>query len=173
MPEASFTVDDAAWKAMLERLDGLEELRVRVGVLSSKGGGAKHPSGDITILHLAAIHEFGSPAANIPERSFIRRTFWTSGVWLPAFQARLAKGIITGKLTAALALEILGQKCVGEVQKTIKGGEPIPPPLRPATIARKGSSRPLVDTGRLVQSIAYEVTRGGGAGVKTSIRGPG
>ncbi|MDF7681191.1 hypothetical protein PT300_11600 [Enterobacteriaceae bacterium ESL0689] len=49
----------------------------------------------------------------------------------------------------------MGEKLAGEVKRKIQSG--IAPPLDPKTIARKGSSRPLIDTGNLLQSITYEV----------------
>lgn len=159
-PKGKVTVDDKVWQDIRTRVAGLDKRKVRVGVLGSKGGNAVHEGG-ITMIELAAIHEFGSPAAQIPERSFLRRTFKASSVWLPAFQAKLVRNVIVGKVGVEQALGLLGTKCAAMVKHTIVGGEHIPPPLKPATIARKGSDRPLVDTGRLVNAIDYEIVDSG------------
>lgn len=144
---------DERWKRILRAVRKADGARVKVGVI----GGGEHADGGITMTELAAIHEFGSPAANIPQRSFLRRALvWNSGPWLPAFTAKLVGAVASGKMDEKKALEILGQRAVAEVKKTITGSD-IPPPLAPATVAAKGSSKPLVDTGQLLNSISYEV----------------
>ncbi len=128
---------------------------VKVGVLAARGGAQQHESG-ISLIELAAIHEFGSPAAKIPERSFIRRAFRRNRE-LKSLTVRLARRIINENLTINRALDQLGTWGAAEVKKTIASGPHIPPPLKAATKRKKKSSRPLVDTGRLMNSIAHEV----------------
>lgn len=163
MSVSDFEWKDGPWRRILAAVNDLDDSYVKVGVLAETGDSehGEGESGDITILELAAIHEFGSPAAGVPERSFIRRTFQNSEDWLPQFQSKLAKAVIQGKISHERALEILGKKCVDEVKNTITEGEGVPPPLEQSTIDAKGSSRPLVDTGQLVNSISYEVVMGG------------
>lgn len=152
-------VDTRGWKALRKAWGELGGLRVNVGVLASKGGLEIHgPDGDITLIEIAAIHEFGSPAANIPERSFIRRTFINKEKEIAAAIGKAATAVAYG-MDAKKALDIVGLYMSTEVKKTVTAGEHIPPPLQPATIARKGSDRPLVDTGRLVQSVSWEVVK--------------
>lgn len=128
---------------------------VKVGVLSSKGGDADRDG--ISMVELAAIHEFGSPAANIPERSFIRRTFAAKEREVAAMSSKIGAAIFAGRMDARRGLEILGAWGATEVKKTITSGAGIPPPNAPSTIAKKGSDRPLVDTGRLLGAITWEV----------------
>lgn len=146
--------NDQVWRNLKKRL-GRGSPHVKVGVLAARGGAQQHESG-ISLIELAAIHEFGSPAAKIPERSFIRRTF-NKNRELKKLTVHLARRIINERLTIRRALEQLGTWGAAEVKKTIASGAPIPPPLKPGTIRQKGSSRPLVDTGRLLNSIAHEV----------------
>lgn len=152
--------DDGPLKDLKARLSVVDQMHVKVGVLASKGGNAEHADDGITMIELAAIHEFGSPAANIPERSFIRRTFTFKRIQLDPLQRKLAKALVLGKITPIVAMNMLGQWAAAQVKRTITADEPIPPPLKPATIAAKGSTRPLVDTGRLVGAISYEVSTG-------------
>ena len=151
-------IDDRAWRKMTARVGELSAA-VKVGVLASTGGDARHPDSDITMVELAAIHEFGSPAAKIPERSFIRSTFRDKATLLGAVMGKLARGVVAGTMQPERALAILGEVGAAEVKKTITEGAGVPPPLKPETVARKGSDRPLVDTGRLLDSITYEVGR--------------
>jgi hypothetical protein len=155
-------VNDKGWKKLLKRVTPLGEYEAHVGILAAKGGNERHKAsgGKITLLELAAIHEFGSPAANIPERSFIRRTFNESEgqAELKAIYSKIARAVIAGKLTAEQAIQLLGMKMQSMVRNRILV-DMIPPPNRPSTVARKGSSRPLVDTGQLVGALTYEVRK--------------
>ncbi len=156
------TYNDRVWREMRRALKKIGEGTIRVGVLASKGGNAPHDaSGGISLIELAAIHEFGAPAAGIPERSFIRKTFKLRQRQLTRAIAKLANLAMLGRMPPEKALEILGAWSAGQVRDRILSGEGIPPPLKPETVRRKGSSRPLVDTGRLLQAITYEVTFGG------------
>jgi hypothetical protein len=148
------------WDALLARIRSLETMFVKVGILASKGGDARTDDGDLSMIELAAIHEFGSPAAGIPERSFIRRTFATKKDELAKLCEKLARAVITGKMPIDQALALVGAWGVAAVKKTVTEGSGVPPPLKKATIARKGSDRPLVDTGRLLGALAYEVVKG-------------
>lgn len=130
---------------------------VRVGVLAAKGGSAPHGGDPLTMVELATIHEFGSPAANIPERSFIRRTFENRRADVEKITGRLSEKILRGEMTVGRALALLGEWGAAEVKKTITVGNQITPDIQDATKARKGSDRPLVDTGQLVNVISYQV----------------
>lgn len=102
---------------------------------------------------VAAVHEFGYPEGGIPERSFLR-----SGIHegVPKFnrinEANLRAVVLGGK-TVEQSLDMLGVVAAGEVQRKIRSG-PFEE-LKQATKDRKGSSRPLIDTGQLVQSITF------------------
>ena len=45
----------------------------------------------------------------------------------------------------------------GAIKQKITEGDPSWPPLKPETIKRKGSSKPLIDTGKLRASITHKV----------------
>ena len=66
-------IDDRKLRALMKRLAGAEHNIVNVGILQSGGASRRH-AGGASIVEIAASHEFGAPAAGIPERSFIRRT---------------------------------------------------------------------------------------------------
>jgi len=137
-------------QASAKQLEG--KPRVKIGVL---GSGYHGP--DLTNAELAAIHEFGAPRANIPERSFLRGTFDAKNREWQKFAEKLLKAIAAGRIDADQALGLLGERAVADVRKTIRNG--IAPPLKAATVRRKGSSKPLIDTGRLLQSISWSIER--------------
>lgn len=148
-------VDDRAYRALMARLGGGEQ-HVKVGVLGSHGGGDQEGDSDATVAMIALIHEFGSDDGKVPERSFIRRALIVHEREIAAMQARLARQVVAGNLTMARAHEQLGAYVAGLVKALIAEGD-IKPENAPSTIERKGSSRPLVDTGQLVGSINFEV----------------
>jgi phage gpG-like protein len=152
--------DDRAWRKILKTIGKMvsSDPHVRVGVLADKGGSAGHGDGGMTVLQVATIHEFGAPAAGIPERSFIRSTATNKEPEAAKMAERLAKAVVEGRMKPEKALDIYGTWFAAEVKKTITEQD-IPPPLQPETIERKGSSKPLVDSGQLVQSITHEVVK--------------
>ena len=153
------TVKDNGAAALLARAKTLAAGRVvRVGVLADAAKEERpgeKPSG-MTLLEVAAAHEFGAPAAGIPQRSFIRATIDLHRDEIAQLQIALARRVIAGELTADQALDQLGAKVASWCQVRIAEG--IAPALHPDTIERKGSSTPLVDTGQLRSSITWKVT---------------
>lgn len=148
-------LDMRGLRKLAQQVGQLGQQRVKVGVLASSGG--RQRRGSITMAELATIHEFGSPAANVPERSFIRRTFTAKESEVTAMITRLLGAVVNKGMSASRALELLGAFAAAEVKKTITEG--VSPPNAPSTVAKKGSSRPLIDTGRLLGSIQYKVVR--------------
>ena len=148
-------VNDKVWRDLKRKLGDAAKRGVRVGVLSNKGGTEQNDG--ITMIELAAIHEFGSPAAGIPKRSFLVDTFKGNQRDMQAFTLKLAKGIILNRFSHLKALEMLGLWGVNQIKNRITTGKGIEPKNADATIAKKKSDRPLIDTGRLVNAINHEV----------------
>lgn len=163
----------AIWDRIKREVGKAADAYIRVGVLASKGGSASTGGNDpITMVELAAIHEFGATIHRdtdegpvtivIPERSFIRSTFLIRRVnALRTMQTKLATAIVEKGMTVKKALGILGAWATAEVKNTITEID-IPPPLAQSTIDAKGSTKPLVDTGRLLNAISYEIVEKGG-----------
>lgn len=124
-----------------------------VGILEKDASqAAEGAKGGITLGDVATWNEFGM---GVPERSFIRGWFdETSDANRKTF-TQLWQRVLKGQLTPARAFELLGLRFQGDVQKRIVAG--IAPPNSPRTIALKGSSTPLVDTGQLKSAISYQV----------------
>lgn len=154
--------DDRVWQKIRAKLIHMRatNAHVKVGILASAGGGAVEPGGDLTLIEIAAIHEFGSEAAGIRERSFIRATVDQKRDEIVQLQARVARQFLAEKITLEQALGIIGAWLAAEIKKTIveqRTAGPEDQANAPSTIAAKGSSTPLVDTGRLMNSINWQV----------------
>lgn len=128
--------------------------RLTVGIHEEEGGAARE--GGMTSAAVAFIHEFGAEAAGIPERSWLRGALEQHRREIEDEMRRLAALIVRNRLTSARAHDLLGARIVSLIQRRIRDGTD--PPLAPATIARKGSSVPLIDTGQLIQEIRHRVT---------------
>ena len=135
---------DPGFKKLIKNLKGPN--RVDIGVFSEQGE-------DLVIY--AASNEFGTE--NIPERSAIRAGIDEKKKQIGRLTSKLAEKVIVGKISKKEALEIIGQTAQGIVQgKMVRG--PFTP-NKPTTVARKGSSKPLIDTGRYRSSITFRVRK--------------
>ncbi len=135
---------DNGYSKTLASLDETGKIAITVGIHTEEAEG-DHDG--MSIGDIAEANEFG---IGVPARPFV------SG-W--ADEARDAVTRMRDESAAALAaksspaqrLDGLAQVFAGEMQARISAG--IDPPNAPATIAKKGSSTPLVDTGILRSSI--------------------
>lgn len=91
----------------------------------------------------------------MPERSFIRGTVDAKGRQITKIAKTLMQSVFKKQRTTKQALGLLGIFVQGLIRGRMSAG--IPPPLKPATIKRKGSSKPLIDTGQLRSSIDLKV----------------
>lgn len=156
---------DHGLRARLDALKAAERDAARwevvVGVLASGDGAEPHADSELTVLDIATIHEFGAPAAGIPQRSFIRAFVDENRDVIRGWQRELFQQVLAGQLDVRLALERLGAKLAGAIQARIAQG--IAPPNAPETVERKGSATPLIDSGQLRGSISHQVRPKAGA----------
>jgi hypothetical protein len=126
--------------------------KVDVGILTGNAPYEGTGEEGATILDVATWNELG---IGRPERSFIRAWFDLHLAENKHELHEALEAVARGSLEPRQALELLGQKFVGAIQARISEG--IPPENAPSTIAAKGSSKPLIDTGQLRSSVSYKV----------------
>jgi hypothetical protein len=120
---------------------------LRVGFLQ----GATYPDGTAVSM-VAAIHEYGAPAAGIPARPFMRPTIARNrNQW----GKDLSHLLEVNDYDVVRSLNLLGEHVKGQIQEAIT--KVTSPPLKPATVAAKGSAKPLIDTGHMLNSVDYNV----------------
>lgn len=150
----------------LSGLDGFKKsiastYKTRVGVLGEKA--SRSDGGGINNAELGMIQMFGSVTNNIPPRDFLK---------LPIELNRreiISEMQKSGSVRAAIdkgnykqVFVLLGLIAEGYVAKAFEtGGFGQWPPLKASTIAQKGSSAPLIDTGQLKRSISSDVVKAG------------
>ncbi|WP_169753515.1 hypothetical protein [Campylobacter mucosalis] len=126
--------------------------KICVGILAK----TNKPREGINLATLAAIHELGSVKNGIAQRSFLKEPLLNQKNQITnAINANLAK-FLKGKISEDVFLGRVGEVAVDIAQSAIEDGK-ISLALSPKTIKRKGSSRPLIDTGLLKNSIAWEL----------------
>ena len=101
------------------------------------------------------MHEFGSKDGRIRQRSFIRSTCDAKQKQHLKLMEKLQAKYLSGKMSLKTALEVLGSVVEKNIVQRINRG--LKPRLKPGTVKRKKSSKPLIDTGRLKGSITHDV----------------
>lgn len=152
---------DAVLSGIAARLGGPQE--VRTGFLE----GATEADGQ-SMPMVAAINEFGAPAAGIPARPFFRGMIAKhKAEWGP----ELGKVLVNQDYNAEVALGLMGERIGGELRQSIADFDGVP--LAPATIAAKsrggvskiagvaGPEKQLINTGDMWKGVASEVRKAG------------
>lgn len=152
MARSAIRVKDNGFKAFFKRLRAMDGADLKVGI---QGSDAYRSRGTLSMADLGRVHEFGFAPRGIPSRSFLRATFDEKQRTYANRVQDIVARTVKLKSNPRGALRILGELIRGDIVRRIN--EQIPPPLKPKTIARKGSTTPLVDTGQLVQSITARV----------------
>ena len=122
---------DRGYKAIMREIDRANNAFVDVGIFE----GARNPETNTSVAEYATYNEFGT--ATIPARPFMAISF-DENIGQITKDARAGMGRIT------------------RIQRTIKGRD-ILPKLSESTIAAKGSTKTLVDTGVMVNSVTFAI----------------
>lgn len=153
--KGALTDRDLGWRDMLRALAaaaGTPNAQVVVGWPAKAG---QHRRSNLSVADIAMIHEFGCPARNIPKRSMLAATYDLNAERYADATRKIANGILYNRIDLKRGLDLVGVMIKGDVQKRIAAG--VPPPNSPRTIARKGSSTPLIDTGQMRAALDHEV----------------
>lgn len=133
------------------------EYMVKVGLPDDPHLDADGKPTGLTLGETARINEFGTEDGVIPER--------------PAWRLGLAHGqkefnrlnelnlhlVAMGRKPLERALGELGAMGAARVKTEIRDGDFAP--NAPSTVAKKGSSHPLIDTGQEKQSVTWEIMK--------------
>lgn len=132
-----------------------ERLQKNSGVLVGLPAGTGSYEDGAPIAVIGAVHEFGSADGTIPERSFLRVPLRQNAEdFKSVWRAQISK-VVEGELSMHQVMSQLGARAVAVSQEAISEG--IAPGNAESTVKRKGSSKPLIDTGQLRQSITFIV----------------
>jgi hypothetical protein len=172
---------DHGFHAIMAELASFKHMSVKIGIQDD----AEAEADGTPMVLVGAVNEFGTHDGRIPERSWLRSTAdekrekWNLGIsnGLKTIIDQL-HGVSSGEkvLTAAVhgttlsslltasvgagakarhLLKLVGEAAKADIQAKIRSN--VPPPNAPSTIAQKGSSKTLIDTGAMLRSIDYKV----------------
>lgn len=120
---------------------------LRVGFLER----SRYPDGT-PVAMVAAVHNFGAPSRGIPPRPFFSNMVKDKkGEWPKAIGDLLK----ANDWDATVALDVAGAAIAGQLRQSITDFYGVP--LKPATIARKGFDKQLIDSAHMLQSVDHEV----------------
>ena len=151
-------------KDKLRKIAALDDLELKVGFFEN----ARYPDGT-PVAYVGYLNEYGG---HNPPRPFMKRTAKRRiKAWSKGIAANLNRA---DKSSLKIAYNKAGQVAVGDVKRTIKDWSPTDPrPNSPATIAAKARrarsgknlmpinpASVLIDTGKMISSVAYEVANG-------------
>ena len=151
----SVTVTDkvtADGKKLQKILKELADKEVRVGFQQGK---ATEEDGT-DVCDIAAWNELGT--VNMPSRPFLRMSVDDNSDKINSFMSAQKRSIINGE-PADRILKKIGIFQKDLIQEKITEGSFAP--NAPSTIKAKGSSKPLIDTGRMRQSVNFEIKQKG------------
>ena len=113
------------------------------------------PTTPLTVAEVAFIMEYGSMKNGLVPRPIMAQTIARTERTMLDYQAQSFHAVLDGKATVQQALAKLGVWFEGELKRSFTVETFAP--LQPRTIAAKKSSRPLIDSGQLRQSVTSRV----------------
>ena len=131
---------DKGWEKIKRELKVYNKTELVVGVL------------DAGVASYAVYNEFGT--SRMPSRSFLRSTFEESGSKIYKTIKVGYDSVMNGG-SAIDGVNRVGLLSEGLVKKKIRSG--VGPALSAKTVAKKGHSQTLRDSGALMGSISYEI----------------
>ena len=161
--------DESQVEKVVERVENLQDKSLEIGIFGED---------DSELLMIATVNEYGieidvteamrnylhavglhlsndTNTINIPERRFIRGAFEQKKQEMMEQTQKLVEQYIYLQIDEEAFWSTLGQVLAGKVQEYMT--ELDSPPNHPFTIRQKGSSNPLIDSGRLRQAVTWKV----------------
>lgn len=146
-------------KNLIEGFNYIAHTEVVVGITEESNAAKEN---GVTNSQLLYLHENGVPSHNIPPRPVLKPAIAQdevrgkiSKMMRDGFAAALIQG---NKDACAQSFEKAGMLGRDACKNYIASGGNLAPNA-PSTIARKGSSKPLIDTASMMNSITYAVRR--------------
>lgn len=146
------TEHNGGLKGFLERFREIGKPKVYIGVPTSKNG--MHEGG-INMATLLALHVLGAPSRGIPQRDPLRPPLIANAQRYSDLLALGLKNALANGTDPKLVYEKIGIVATNDVKDYFITGNF--KALSEKTIKAKGSSKPLIDSGELRNSITYEV----------------
>ena len=146
------TEHNGGLKGFFDRFREIGKPKVYIGVPASKNG--MHEGG-INMATLLALHVLGAPSRGIPQRDPLRPPLIANAQRYSDLLAIGLKNALANGTDPKLVYEKIGIVATNDVKDYFITGNF--KALSEKTIKAKGSSKPLISTGELRNSITYQV----------------
>lgn len=154
-------INKKPWERIKKRLLSKTPRNIEVGWFSE----AKYDNG-LPVAWVALLNEYGYMTSGKyqgwhPPRPFFRvflKEFITNSVLVRDKISPKVNRVALGKMTWAALNREIGQELVNWVKKKIL--ETKSPPNTPLTISLKGFNDPLIETGRMYDTVRYRIKQG-------------
>jgi len=156
---------------LIYQLEYLRDHQVEIGIFGDDEEGSH-------LVMIASVHEFGcrievtprmrgflhhigihlrpeTTHIDIPERSYMRSTIDGKQSEIDNMVRNQVINVVAMRTTAHTALGRIGDYVTGLIQRRITQLDT--PPNHPVTMERKGSTNPLISSGRLRQNVTWRV----------------
>lgn len=147
--KAQVTDIDFGFKRIQKSLNDLGKVKITAGLHYSAGRDKAGNASGVPVAQYAYDNEFGTD--KIPARPFVTTSFDEN---LPKLEAKISNNIAAiyeDQIGFKQALEQVGNLASDDIVNKIDSI--LTPPNSPATIARKKSAKPLIDTGTMRKSV--------------------
>ena len=152
------TVDTSGWDKIKKNLLQANKESLNVGFFPDSRYGPENDN--LPVATVAMFMEEGDPV-KYPPRPFIRMGFLPrlkTSEYVPVFQQAI-KSVLDGQSTFKQAYTKLGPVMVKELQNEIISWST--PTNSPQTVEAKGFNDPLIDSGKMLESVDFKVERTG------------
>jgi hypothetical protein len=143
---------DRGLKKITVNIKELDGYQVKVGIMGND------TVDGVSVIDYAMYNEFGT--SRIPARPFMSKTYDENADDTIKYAQYLAGEMIDGKMNPKKVLDTLGLWYSNKIKMTIRNAKVWATPNAPSTVEQKGSSSPLIDTGRMLNSVNYEISKG-------------
>lgn len=166
-------VKDTGWDEIVKEHKKLDGVKVKVGLFGSGDpdsnlaarGAIQTFGAKITItdkmrgyLHFIGIHvKKTTTQIIIPKRPFMQNAMDMNEANLLDFIKKQYILFLNDKINLNMFLNRIGLKHTDQIKLSIKRGNYAK--LHPVTTARKGSSKPLIDSGEMLQGVKHKVDK--------------
>lgn len=143
---------DRGWKRIERDIKVLKGCEVKSGLMGNDSVNG------VSVIDYAAYNEFGT--SMIPARPFMSKTYDENIKETNQRIDFMAGQLLDGKIKPKQLLNRLGLYYSNKIKMTIRKAKQWAVPNTKRTIKAKGSSSPLIDTGRMVGAVNFEITIG-------------
>lgn len=152
---STVTVIDKGWDGIVRDLREIGNSYAKVGLPAD--GSTRGRKSMSELIDVGFTHEFGYDPRNIPERSFMRTSFDQKSEFIAAKQQEAIDKVREGLATPRAALAELADEGVEIIKEKINTEDPSWDKLSDVTVAKKGTSKMLVETGQMINSMQSKV----------------